>query len=214
MKLVSAGVFAAVLLSSAAAQADSFGINGAFATSGFFTCREGVPCSGTGTNSVTLGSGSNMATVTFNGVDTTVVIGNVSTPVSLGQFVVSSTPGFVFPIRPNNPFSILRFDFTIHHTTPTDDANSLRMTFGPGGKSYLQELEGQSFTTFPLFETSPGRNYPAFVYSFTPYPVRLLGDGITDFSANVGAVPEPATMFLVGGGLAAAIARRRKRAVA
>jgi PEP-CTERM motif len=214
MKIVSAGVLAAVLLSADVARADSFGIEGAFSTGGIFTCRPTLACSGTGTNSVNLGSGSNTATLTFHGVESTVLITNVATPVTLGHFEVTSSPGFTFPTRPNPNVAILNFNFTIHHTTPTDDTNTFRWTFGPGGKPYLQMLEGQSYTSFPLFESSPGHNYDRFIYSFNSLPLRISGSGITDLTANVGAIPEPATMLLVGGGLAGAIARRRRKVAA
>lgn len=62
--------------------------NVAATTSGIFTCLSypapigGVPCIGSGTSSVTLGSGANTTTLTFHGIDSTfqAVGGNVQDP--------------------------------------------------------------------------------------------------------------------------------------
>jgi hypothetical protein len=80
-----------------------------------------------------------------------------------------------------------------------------------GGKSNLPVLLGSDHTSFPLSLTSPGHNYPAFVYSLSPFPFKISGGGTTDLTARVGVVPEPATFVLAGGGIAAAIAARRRR---
>jgi hypothetical protein len=215
MKFVTAVVCAGVLLSSRTVRAESFPLAGAFSTDGVFTCVRSLPCTGSGTSSVTLGSGSNTATLTFNGVDTTIDIDNVARPVTLGHFEVTGSPGFTFPkrINPTNP--VLRFNFRIRQTSPVDNTNSKELSFGPGGKSDLPLLMGTDHTSFGLATSAPGFRYEALVYSIAPFPFKISGNGVTDFTARVGVVPEPATFVLVGGGLAAAIAaRRRKRALA
>ena len=166
---------------------------------------------GLGNEHVRLGSGANTATLTFNGVDTTVAIGNQATLVSLGSFATSGGAGFTFPTRPNPNTPILKFDFKIRHTSPVEDTNTKTLWFGPGGKPDLPLLLGSDHTSFPLSLTSSGHNYPAFVYSLSPFPFKINGGGMTDLTARVGVVPEPATFVLVGGGLAAAIAARRRR---
>jgi PEP-CTERM motif len=215
MKTVAGLVVASVLLAPGLARADSFALDGAFTTEGVFTCLKSLACAGSGTNTLTLGSGANTATLTFNGVDTTLGITNVATPVKLGQFQTSSGPGFTFPTRPNPNIPIIRFDFIIHQSSPVSGTRDRVLSFGPGGKSDLPLMMGDSYVRFSLPpSTTPGRNYTGFVYSFAPFPFKLSANGTTDFSANVGVVPEPGSMLLVGGGLAAALARRRKRAMA
>jgi hypothetical protein len=215
MKTLAGVVVASVLLAPGVARADSFALNGAFTTEGVFTCLKSLACSGSGTNTLTLGSGSNTATLTFNGVNETVAITNQATPVKLGEFTTSSGPGFTFPTRPNPNIPIIRFDFIIHQSSPVDGTRDRLLAFGPGGKSDLPLMIGDSYVRFGLPpSTTPGRNYTGFVYSFSPFPIKLSANGTTDFSANVGVVPEPGSMLLVGGGLAAALARRRKRALA
>ena len=211
MKFVTAMMCASTLLYSSAARADSFSLNGAFSTDGVFTRLRSLACAGSGTNTVTLGTGANTATLTFNGVDTTVAIGNKATLVSLGSFLMLGGSGFTFPTRPNPNTPILKFDFSIHHTSPVDDTNTKTLWFGPGGKPNLPLLMGTDHTSFPLSLTSPGHNYPAFVYSFSPFPIKISGGGMTDLTARVGVVLEPAMFVLVGWRLAAAIAVRRRR---
>jgi hypothetical protein len=213
VKIVTAGILVAAVLSSRPASADSFALDGAFTTAGVFTCVREVECSGSGTNSVTLGSGTNAATVTFNGVHTTVSLTNVARPVTLGQFETSGAPGFTFPTRTNRHLGILGFQFTIRHSSPIEDTNSFAWRFGPGGTPDLPLLLGQSHTTFSL-SPSTEHNYGRFVYTFSPFPVRIAGNGLTDLTANVGVVPEPGTLLLVlGGGVAGVLARRRRRHV-
>jgi hypothetical protein len=208
-------VVVAVVTSAEVARADSFSLAGTFSTSGVFTClgRE-LACSGSGTDTLTLGSGSNVATLTFVGVNTDLTITNRAAPIVLGQFVVDGPDDFTFPARLNSNPPILAFDFSLAHTAPVVDTNVIRLGFGPGGNPNLRFLQGRSHTGFPLtgVDLGPGFNYSMIVYSFNLNPFFISGNGTTDFTADVGVVPEPATIFLVGAGLAGAVARRRRKA--
>jgi hypothetical protein len=163
---------------------------------------------------LTLGSGSNTATLTFEGVDRTITVTNRATPVVLGRFVVDGPDDFTFPARLNDNPPIIGFTLEFSHTTPVLDTNLHGLTFGPGGGTQLRFLQGRSHTSFPLagVDLGPGVNYSSIVYSFRLNPFFISGNGATDFTADVGVVPEPGTIFLVGAGLAGALARRRRKA--
>lgn len=57
----------------------------------------------------------------------------------------------------------------------------------------------------------PGFNYSRVVYSFNATGSTIRGNGATDFTADVGVVPEPGTIVLVALGLVGAFVRRRRQ---
>src|SRR5690242_20441967 len=76
-------------------------------TRGVFRCQGPIPCSGSGTNTVMLGSGANQATITFTGVKSSFQVANRGKIVDIGRFDVVSTPGFTFPRRGNENSPVL-----------------------------------------------------------------------------------------------------------
>lgn len=207
-------VAALTVLPAEVARADSFSLEGAFSTSGVFRClgRE-LACSGSGTDTLTLGSGANMATLTFEGVDRDITITNRARTVNLGQFVVTGPDDFTFPARLNDNPPILNFDFSLMHMTPVMDTNLVRLGFGPGGGTQLPFLSGRTHTSFSLAGVDlGGADYSRIVYSLNLRPFSISGQGATVLTADVGVVPEPGTILLVGAGLAGAMARRRRTA--
>ena len=93
--------------------------NVAATTSGVFHCHFALPCIGSGTSSVTLGSGANTATFTFHGIDSTFqVLGGTRTPVSLGTIESTGSESFIFPVVPNRPNSlgVLGLILTVSYT--------------------------------------------------------------------------------------------------
>ena len=196
------------------ALADPFGIkpdgslvaNVTFTTQGVFTCNSGIPCSGSGTSSVTLGSGANIVALSFAGANTTVAVGNVATLVTLGTF--SGSGAGPFPSLPNPGTAILRFDFSLTQTSPVASTASSRWFFAPGGGAALPLLEGPSYTQTPTGPNPPPFGYNAIVFTLAPFPFTIPGT----LTADAGLVPEPTTLILAATGLiGAAQARRRAR---
>jgi hypothetical protein len=105
---------------------------------------------------------------------------------------------------------VLRFDFSLTQSSPVERTRTMLWFFGPGGNTVLPLLIGGSYTSFA---TPPGSSHRLVVYSFwtSPAGFRLPSNGVLDIGADVGAVPEPATLLLVGAGLAGAFARRGRR---
>jgi hypothetical protein len=187
-------------------------------TSGVFTCLRGIPCTGSGSNSITVGTGSETATLTFLGVtNKSFRATNVNTPVFLGLFDATSSPGFTWPTYTNPRVSVLQFDLRLTHApdSPIGATGGQSWGFGPGGAPSLPLLTsfGTSggYATLPAGPNPPGFNYSHIVYTFTPYPFSLPSNGSLALSADVGAIPEPGTMVLLGLSLAGAAYARRRR---
>jgi PEP-CTERM motif len=178
-------------------------IDTAFTTQGVLTCL--IPgCTGSGTNSVTLGSGTNIASVTFFGVSTTFpIIAAVATGVPVGEFVTSASSGFTFPVLPNDPnHSLLAFRIMIDQSSPATGAGSKTWLFGLGslGGTNLPLVNAEDGTSlsFPIGSQPPGFHYSELIYSFQIIPFGLPSNGVTELDAKIGAVPEPTTLLLFG----------------
>ena len=212
MKTPAAAAFLmAWVLTPLPAQADPFAVTTVLSSSGALFCRSTIPCSGEGTSSLTFDSGDQSATLTFIGLSSTFEVTNRPSPVTLGEFELSASGGFVFPTHPANPeLSIVRFVLTMTHSSPTMSMRRQQWLFGPGGEPSLTVLQArQGYVTFPLGPF--GNGYTRMVYDMNPFPFTIASNAVTPVTADVGVVPEPATMILFGTGLAGAVLVRRRR---
>lgn len=191
--------------------------NVTMSTRGVFTCLRGVPCSGSGTNSITIGSGTNTARLTYTGVNASFGVGNIAKQVSLGTVQTVLSDGFTFPrTGALGDRGVFRLALSVAHTSPTVSTRHRSLIFGPGGRPdapLLQSSNGGNSFVFPTGPQPAGYHYTAIDYSMRPWPFTIRGNARTDITARVGATPEPSTLLLLGSGLAyGAYARRRKRA--
>jgi hypothetical protein len=190
------------------ARADAILFASSFSTTGTFTCSKAISCSGAGTDTLVLGTPDSFATLTFTGVDTTFDVTNAAVPITLGAFELTASPGFVFPVHFANPgeLPIVFFSLALAQTAPIPEAGSLRWGFGPGGQADLPLKKGNAYMTLRTGDPA----YPELIYTIHPFPVLLHANARTPLTARVGAVPEPATLVLIAGGLAGGLLRGRR----
>jgi PEP-CTERM motif-containing protein len=178
-------VIAMFVLGSSQAKADPV----TFSTSGTFTC---AGCAGSGTNSVTfLGGMGNALMITFTGLGST----SLSTPTG------SSFGNFQTFFSGNGAIAASgTFTLTITQTIPIAGSNSFSATFTG---LFSASNSGSGVVNFTVTSVNIG----GITYSITNNPLNLVppasNNGITTVQGQItgSAIPEPASMLLLGSGL-------------
>jgi len=204
-------LLACVFLPAQNARADAVSFPTTFTTSGSFSCQKGIVCT-FGPDSVTIASPEGgTATITFTGVTTMFDATNHVQPVPFGEFALTADEGFTFPTFPTNPSrAIVGVAVTLAQTAPAVSSGAHAWFFGPGGSESIGLQIGRAGFARSLGANSTG--YHFIVYTVRPFPFTLNPNSSTKLIANAGVIPEPASLFLVGSGIAGFVVRRRRRA--
>lgn len=190
-------------------------------TTGFFHCGDPLyligSCQVSG-NSITLGSGGSFMTMTFQGLSQIIMASNVSQPVRLGTVTktFSGSGPFLFPTSTNFNVPLFSLYMQLNLTSPL--AKSARWGAGylPLSRTTIPKSCCDYLPDWVPFATLPppqGYTYGAFSFDGFFGTTMTATREPTNVYANVGILPEPATIWLTGTGIVgilAALHRRRR----
>lgn len=171
-------------------------------TSGIFSCRAAPACIASG-DSVVLGTGNEAVTLRFTGVTAIVPLSNHTVAVELGTLSAFGTSD-TFPTRRHPRLPIVRFTLRLSQSGFVEDSAPRLLQFGPGGQAVLPFLMGSTYMSLD----AGVEGYGKMVYALDVPGIPM--NGMSTITADAGVVPEPATLALVGLGLAGALARRKQ----
>jgi PEP-CTERM motif len=184
--------------------------NTSVTTTGNLSCFQLITCTQSGSDALTLWVGAEWLTFKFTGASVTAGVGNVTVPFDLGTIEGTSSPGFQFPPSTNSMGDLFFFTLSILQSSPIESIG--RVGWGTG--TALSRHGGGTYAVTSAGPNPPGYDYPIIVYTMRESAFQLSSNGTTELIADVGAVPEPATLVLLGTGLAGLFARRRKQHLA
>ena len=150
-------------------------------------------------------------TLTFIPTSNTILVGADPVTTLMGQIQVTTTgTGFVFPTGSNPNARTIFFIIAVTQTSPTAGTRSLTFSAPGGGTSLTFTTLVSDWLQFPTGPNPPGFNYSNIVYSFLPFTIPNT-DGLVNINAKVSAVPEPASLLLLGSGVGVMLTSLKKR---